>query len=408
MIRQSNTISNIVFVSTLTVVIISTISILFPALIVISVSPYQDRTPINLFEPGIWAFPVIVVNSALLIFGVLYFKKRLPNIVKKSIQNILDFEVSRRIAFIIMLIVISYYVGLTIHELFEIEVWADFWAVKNSVENWSFNDGKGIGLQFRQFLLYLSISVFDNIRMFPFLTSILLVILTYFITVKISQKRFSGILATVVLLQSALFLEYDTTASYDNVWIILYLFSLYTIYKKWYLSPVAFIFAVFSKVLTTVFLPMSLFFIYRSGMPKNIRNKALITYGVIIGLFLVVFYFVDLPIVSPLSFYNGDFDYVRFWRGFTSFAYQLRYDGVLLTLLVPLVVGLYLLSRRGIIQADSIMLIIMGMLLAAPLLAALTNITIQPYRFVPLVVFFAIGVGLLFSKRSTNWSQNNP
>lgn len=408
MIRQSNTISNIVFVSTLTVVIISTISILFPALIVVSVSPYQDRTPIDLFEPGIWAFPVIVVNSALLIFGVLYFKKRLPNIVKKSIQNILDFEVSRRMALIIMLIVISYYVGLTIHELFEIEVWADFWAVKKGAEEWSFNDGKGIGLKFRFFLLNLSISVFDNIRMLPFLTSILLVILTYFITVKISQKRFSGILAVIVLLQSPLFLEYDTTASYDNVWTILYLFSLYTIYKKWYLSPVAFIFAVFSKSLTVIFLPMSLFFIYRSGMPKNIRIKALIPYGVIIGLFLVVFYFVDLPIVSSINYAEGDFDYLKFWRGFTSFAFQLRYDGVVLTLLVPLVVGLYLLSRRGLIQADSIMVIIMGMLLAAPFLPALTNLTIQPYRFVPLVVFFAIGVGLLFSKRSTDWSQNSP
>ena len=408
MIRQSNIITNIVFVTTLTVVIISTISILFPALIVAYVSPYQDTIQINPFEPGVWAFPVVVANSALLIFGVLYFKKKLPIIVKKSIQNILDFEVSRRIAFIIMLIVISYYVGLTIHEIFEIEVWADFWLVKKAAEEWSFNDGKGIGFAFRFFLLNLSISVFDNIRMLPFLASILLVILTYFITVKISQKRFSGILAVIVLLQSPLFLEYDTTASYDNVWVILYLFSLYTIYKKWYLSPLAFIFAVSSKILTAAFLPLSLFFIYRSGMPKNIRIKALITYGVIIGLFFVVFYFVDLPIASPLTYFGGDFDYLQFWRGFTSFAYQLRYDGVVLTLLVPLVVGLYLLSRRGLIQADSIMLIIMGMLLAAPLLAALTNLTIQPYRFVPLVVFFAIGVGLLFSNRLTNWSQNSP
>jgi len=408
MIRQSNTISNIVFVTTLTVVIISTISILFPALIVASVSPYQGNTSVDPFEPGVWAFPVVVVNSALLILGVLYFKKKLPNIVKKSIQNILDFEVSRRIAFIIMIIVISYYVGLTFHELFETEPWADFWSVKNNAENWSFNDGKGIALSFRYFLLNLSISVFDNIRMVPFLISILLVILTYFITVKISQKRFSGILAVIVLLQSTLFLEYNTTASYDNAWTILYLFSLYTIYKKWYLSAVAFIFAVFSKILTAAFLPMSLFFIYRSGMPKNIRIKALITYGIIIGLFLVVFYFVDLPIPSPIKYYDGSFDYLKFWRGFTSFAFQLRYDGLVLTFLVPLVVGLYLVSRRGLIQADSIMFIIMGMLLAAPLLPALTNLTIQPYRFVPLVVFFAIGVGLLFSKRLTNWPQNSP
>jgi len=388
MMQRSNTISNIVFVTTLTVVIISTISILFPALIVAYVSPYQDTIQINPFETGVWAFPVLVVNSALLILGVLYFKKKLPIIVKKSIQNILDFEVSRRMAFIIMLILISYYVGLTIQELFVVEIWADFWGVKNVAEDWSFNEGVGIGPNFRYFLLNLSINVFDNIRVIPVIISILLVILTYFITVKIAQKRFSGILAVIVLLQSATFLEYDTTASYDNAWTILYLFSLYTIYKKWYLSPVAFIFAVFSKILTAAFLPMSLFFIYRSGMPKNIRIKALTTYGVIIGLFFVVFYFVDLSIVSPLIYYDGDFDYLKFWRGFTSFAFQLRYDGVVLTLLVPLVVGLYLLSRRGLIQADSIMLVIMGMLLAAPLLPAITNLTIQPYRFVPLVVFF--------------------
>ena len=118
--RQSNAISNIVFVSTLKVVIITTISILFPALIGASVSPYQDTVPVNPFHPGTWLFPVLVVNFALLILGVLYFKKRLPNIVKKLIQNILDFEVSGRMALIIMLILMSYYVGITIHELSEI------------------------------------------------------------------------------------------------------------------------------------------------------------------------------------------------------------------------------------------------------------------------------------------------
>jgi len=408
MMLRSNTISNIVFVTTLTVVIISTISILFPALIVSSVSPYQNNIQINPLEPGVWAFPFLVVNFVLLILCVLHFTKRLPQILKKSVRKIIDFEVSKPTAFIIMLILISFYVGLTIHELSENEIWADFWGVKNEVEDWSFNDGKGIVSGFRYFLLYLSISIFDNIRVFPFLTSILLIILTYFITVKISQKRFSGLLAVIILLQSTVFLTYDTTATYDNVWTLLYLFSLYTIYKKWYLSPLAFIFSVFSKALTVAFLPMSLFFIYRSEIPKGDRIKALIPYGAIIALLIISFYLVDLPMVSQLNVYEGSFDYLQFWRGFATFAYQLRYDGVVLTLTLPLVVGLYLLSRRGLIQADSIMIIIMGMLLAVPLLPALTIMTIQPYRFVPLVVFFAIGVGILFSKRLTNWPPNVP
>jgi len=401
--RRSNIISNIVFVSTSAVVLVIIMSVLFPALLVVSVSPYQGDIPINPFELGVWAIPFLVVNSVLLILCVLHFTKRLPQIVEKTIRKILDFELSKPTALIIMLILISYYAGSTVQELQEVEFWGDFPGVKNAAENWSFQDGKGI-VNFRYFLLNLSINIFDNIRVMPFFFSVALLILTYFITVKISQKRFSGILAVIVILQSTLFLEYDTTATYENVWIVLYLVSLYTIYKKWYLSPFAFIFSVFSKVLTAAFLPMSLFFIYRSGISKKDRIKALISYGMIITLFILVFYLDDSPIQSPLRYYEGDVDYLSFLRGFSVFSTQLRFDGLVLILLLPLVVGLFLVSRRGIIQADSIMIMILGMLLVAPLLTSLTTITIQPYRYIPLLVFFAIGIGTLFSKRLINRS----
>jgi hypothetical protein len=49
--------------------------------------------------------------------------------------------------------------------------------------------------------------------------------------------------------------------------------------------------------------------------------------------------------------------------------------------------------------ANSIMIMIAGMLVMVPLISGLTEITNQPYRFVPLIFFFAIGVGTLLSKR---------
>jgi len=404
---RTSIISILVFVVTLAVVFISIMSVLFPALIVVSVSPHQDSIPINPLEPGVWALHFLTVNITLLILGLLYFKKRLPNLIIRSVKKILDFEVSKKVTFVIMLVLISSYVGFTVPELSETEIWGDFEGVKKDVDKWSFNDGKGL-IKFRHFLLNISINIFDNYRMVPLFFSIALLILTYFITVKISQKRFSGILAVIIILQSSVFLEYDTTASYENIWTVLYLVSLYTIYKKWYLSPFAFIFSVLSKTLTAIFLPMSLFFIYRSGLPKRDVIKAMIPYGIIIALFIAVFFLSDLPIDSPLRYYGGGFADLAFWRGFTAFSYQLRYDGLILTLVLPLVVGLYLVSRRGIMQADSIMIMIMGMLLAAPLLSSLTTSTIQPYRFVPLLVFFAIGVGTLFSKRLIEKPQDPP
>ena len=47
------------------------------------------------------------------------------------------------------------------------------------------------------------------------------------------------------------------------------------------------------------------------------------------------------------------------------------------------------------------MVLIGGMLLIAPFLTGFSDQTNQPYRFVPLVTFFAIGVGVLLSKRAS-------
>jgi hypothetical protein len=67
--------------------------------------------------------------------------------------------------------------------------------------------------------------------------------------------------------------------------------------------------------------------------------------------------------------------------------------------LLPVTVLLFFASRRGILHADSILIMILGVLLTSPFLVAITNQTNQPYRFVSLTVFFAIGVGVLLSNR---------
>ena len=67
-------------------------------------------------------------------------------------------------------------------------------------------------------------------------------------------------------------------------------------------------------------------------------------------------------------------------------------------LLIFLIVGLFIASRNRIQHADSMMVFIGGILFIAPLVTGFTELTNQPYRFVPLIVFFAIGVGVLLSK----------
>jgi len=95
----------------------------------------------------------------------------------------------------------------------------------------------------------------------------------------------------------------------------------------------------------------------------------------------------------------GIFSAHDFWEGFTSLHPSLRFDGLVLLFLLPLTLGLFHASRRGVVYADSIMFLIFVVLLTTSLQQAFTSFISVPYRFIPLIVFFAMGVGMLLSKK---------
>jgi len=397
-ITKQSLVSYAVFLVTLVIVLISIITIIFPALIVRMTSPFQD-SPINPFEFGVLAFPFFIANFILLVIGIIYYAKKLPRTLQQSINFIYDFELSRRMAFVVFGVLIAIYVVLSASELAKEEGWDDYVYVKIAAEDWKIgNLGTGFLNDFKYFLLHESLNIFGNIRLIPFIASILLLLITCLVTIEISGKRFSGIVAMIILLQSNAFLSYDTTASYANFWILLYLLSLYLIYKRWYLSPIAYTWSVFSKPLTALLFPMTLFFIYRSDMARKMKIRITILYAIVIVCFAIA-YSVNLPSVPRLNF---GFDQHDFWSGFSALALQLRFDAIVLIFVLPLTIGLFIASRKGVHHADSAMILIMGTLLSAPLLSGITDVTIQPYRFIALVVFFAMGVGTILSKKITN------
>jgi len=392
---KASKVSKIVFLATLVIVLISLTTVLFPSLVIRSTSSFLG-TEINPYETGVWTYPLLATNFILLGVAILYKKNKLPQIVTRSIKFVFDFEVSKKIALIVLITFLAVYVSFTASELSQEEGWTDYTAVKQRVQDWNPSQiASSFEPHLRYLLLSASLNIFGNIRVLPFVVSIALVALTYFITKELSQKRFAGLVGVAILLQSNTFLSYDTSATYDNLWTLLYVLSLYLIYKKWFLSPPSFVASIPAKALTAMFLPMTLFFIYRSNLPRQKKKILAVTYGAIIiaGIAATA---AGINISSSTTDY-GPYD---LWRGFTAWAFQMRFDVIVLFFILPLIVGLFVVSRRGIIHADSIMVLIMGMLLSAPILQGFTNQTIQPYRFVPLVVFFAMGVGTILSKRS--------
>ena len=372
---------------------------MFPALVLVSDTPtipgIEPVAP-DPFETGVWSGGIIIASIITFALTFLYFKNKLPEFLENLFSKLFSFEISQKVTLIVMTVLLIIYIAASFPELSEQEIFEDYTGIKNRLDNWSPNEiVNSFEPHVRYFFLKASIEIFGNDRVIPLLASAALLIVTYFFTKTITQKRFAGIVSVIILMQSSVFLTYDTTVSYTNFWIMFYLLSLYLVYRFWPLSPISYLLSMPSKALTAAFLPMTIYFILRSEISKK---QKILTAGITGGIILAGG-LASISGVSATQETEEEFSEKEFWMGFTSFSYQLRSDGLVLLFMIPLMVGLFLVSKSGIKHGESIMVLVSGMLLIAPILTGFTNQTNQPYRWVPIIVFFAVGVGVLLSKR---------
>ena len=404
---QLNRIALPIFIITIIVILLVYTPIIFPALFSSLVGNYSDEISAP-FEFGHQALILIISNIIIISIGIAYYRKKLPNQLQNIIEKIRLFEISKRNTLIIFIIIMAIYIGFSIPELFldESVDWDDYVVLESALELWPDGESDNVYVQeqndryVRMFLLDTSLDVFQNIKFLPFIASILVVFFTYALTTQICQKRFAGIIAMVVLLQSNIFLKYDTIAVYENFWVLFYLISLYVIKKRWFLSPIFYILAVFSKAYVAPFFIMTLFTTYRSTIRTKTKIAILLSYILIIAATAAIIFAGET--IYPQVF---QLDTPRFLLGFAATAFQFRFDLFILIMLLPVSIGLFIFARNQFKEADSIMFLIFGTILAGPILIMATAFyEILPYRLVPLIVFVAIGIGLFFSKKTNQVS----
>ena len=362
---------------------------------------------LNPFEFGYQSVFLIVSNIVIFGFGIAYYKNKIPSPVHDIIEKIRAFEISKKVAIISLIIILGIYIGLSSPELLldEAKQWSDYHTVLiPALEIWPFGEAQDIYVQeqndryVRMFLLDVSLDVFQNIKILPFVASILVVVFTYLITTQFCQKRFAGMIAVVVLLQSYTFLKFDTVAVYENFWVLFFLISLYAIQKKWFLSPVFYILAFYTKAYVAPFFLMTLFTTYRSQISKRTKYAILISYVVIVSVSIALIFIGDTVYPDVI-----DINSSKFILGFQVIISQLRFDSFFIMALLPVTVGLLFLSKKNLKHADSILILIFGTIIASPILVTFTyHYEILPYRFIPLLVFFSIGIGMFFSKKLVN------
>jgi len=401
-LENSQKVSYVVYFCTLVVVLLTLTPMIFPALFSSYFGMFTEN--LNPFELGYQSTFLIVSNAVILGFGIAYYKNKIPSLVHNVVEKIRIFEIPKRVAVISLVIILGVYVGLSTPELFldEGDEWGDYHDVLlPALEIWPFGQTDDIYIQeqndryVRMFLLDVSLDIFQNIKLLPFVASILVVVFTYLITVQFCQKRFAGIIAVIVLLQSYTFLKFDTVAVYENFWVLFFLISLYMIEKKWFLSPVFYILAFYTKAYVAPFFLLTLFTTYRSQISRRTKIVILISYVVIVSAAIAVVFFGDTVYPDVI-----DINSTKFILGFQVIIAQLRFDFFFIMALLPVTVGLMFLSKNKLKHADSILILIFGTIIASPILVTFTyHYEILPYRFIPLLVFFSIGVGMFFSKK---------
>jgi len=150
--------------------------------------------------------------SLVVFFVLLYLQKKFKILKKIKANAILEFDLSKKISILIVIVTLVIYVSLTYHEIFEDEyqiVGADFAYTMEFLNDKQILEFLKLPtdifvLDIRGILLKLSILIFDTIRFIPFVVSILLLVLVYFFTLKITENTLAGLLSFFLLIQNPL------------------------------------------------------------------------------------------------------------------------------------------------------------------------------------------------------------
>lgn len=222
-----------------------------------------------------------------------------------------------------------------------------------------------------------------NYHTFPIISSIALLVTTYFFALKITNNRLASITSVIVVEFSKTFMWYSDDLAYPNFFMVLLMLSIYPFTRSW-LKPLAFIASFIFKAEALAFLP--LVFIRE----KNIKIKlAYIGIAVLVGLVVIGFNWIRFD--GTINIANAMYPQIGL--------YLLDQDMWLLSLLFPVTILLFYL-RKLKVEWSSYILGSMGYcLLFQYILPIFTSYNAFGYRMLPFVVFFALGVSLIISKK---------
>mgnify|MGYP000045250759 FL=1 len=102
-ISKSRLLSYGVFGFSISIILLCCVSVIFPALITNTNSEFSEfpfySQQVDSFEIGVLAIPFVILNTIVLLIGIIYYKKHY------SLNRLFDFDVSKKVAIISIAII---------------------------------------------------------------------------------------------------------------------------------------------------------------------------------------------------------------------------------------------------------------------------------------------------------------
>lgn len=230
--------------------------------------------------------------------------------------------------------------------------------------------------------LIASEKITGNYHTFSVLTSLSLLILVYFFTLKISGNRLASVMAVSVIALSRTFLWYSDSIPYPGFWCVLFFLSIYP-FKNKFIKPVSFLLSFVMKAQALAFLPITIF---------REQDKRIKIFYIAIGVLAAVG-------ATLLKWTRVDgFNVGNLAPPYVVFEIILQ-DFWIIIAFFPVSAILFHLYRKKVDWAGTLLGGMLWSLFFQYILALFTTYGAFSERMLPFVVFFAMSVGLIISKK---------
>ena len=279
---------------------------------------------------------------------------------------------TRKHSFLILGGIILFYSIFAVEDVFVEKDYDDAKGVKQRLENLSVN---GYDVYVRYYLLQVGVEA-GFPKLVPFIESIGLLVMTFFVTAKLSKRNMSGLLAVIIVSTSNLFLFYDTSLAYDNSWTLFLLLALY--FSDRWTGVIPFITAVFCKPLSLIYFASYLYPLRKKSIPFLLVGS--------LGAFMV------------MNLYDR-FDPAEFVYGVLDAFYWMLSDFYMIVMIPVVMFLLVFMKRHGYKNTMIPFFFMANVIVSGGFVEGFTPMLNTAYRYVPLVVFFAVGAGVLLQNK---------